>query len=365
MKKNSVITVPQLFGMLFISRMIVNITYNPFMASKGDVIDHLISAVIAYLLTFLLVIPVYLLYRRRPGMNLVDNAYFLLKKPVAVTVVAVYALYFLLVSCYTLSLFDSFVANVMSPKIPILMLSIAIVITACYGAFKGIEALARSSGIVLIGVCIALIFLLCALMPEIEPENIPPFLYDGPQSMITGVCLMISRTSCIPVMAMLLPLVKGNVKKGIFFWNTSAYLVIAAMIFTIVGCLGDYLKTQVFPIYAATSIAEIGMFKRLDALFLGIWTTGLFVKIALFLYLISACTARIWGEKAGRLTILAAGAVTVAASVLLVESRDLSRVVYDWRFLLPCSLLVTLILPIVLLVVDSVKKRKEGTGNDA
>ena len=51
MSKNSVITVPQLFGMLFISRMIVNITYNPYMASTGDVIDHLLSAGIAYLLT--------------------------------------------------------------------------------------------------------------------------------------------------------------------------------------------------------------------------------------------------------------------------------------------------------------------------
>lgn len=360
MSKNSVITVPQLFGMLFISRMIVNITYNPYMASTGDVIDHLLSAGIAYLLTFLLVIPVYLLYRRRPGMNLADNAYFLVGKPVAIAVVVVYALYFLLVSCYTLSLFDSFVTNVMSPKIPILMLSIAIVITACYGAFKGIEALARSSGIILIGVCIALIFLLCALFPEIEPENIPPFLYDGPQSMINGTFFMISRTSCIPVMAMLLPLVKGNVKKGIFMWNTATYLVIAAMIFTIVGCLGDYLKTQVFPVYAATSIAEIGMFKRLDALFLGIWTTGLFVKMALFIYLISACATRIWGKKAGKITILSAGAVIVAASVLLVESRDFSRVVYDWRFLIPCTLLVSLVIPIVLLIVDSIKKRKEG-----
>lgn len=359
MTKKSVITVPQLFGMLFISRMIVNITYNPYMASQGDVVDHLLSAGIAYLLTFALVIPVYLLYKRRPGMNLADNAYYLLGGKTAIAVVMLYVLYFLLVSCYTLSLFDSFVTNVMSPKVPLLVLSIAIMITACYGAWKGIEALARSSGIILIGVCIALIFLICALLPMIEPENYPPFLYDGPQYMTNGVFLMIARTSCIPVLAMLLPLVKGNVKKGIFVWNTATYLVIAAMIFTMIGCLGDYLKTQVFPIYAATSVAEIGMFKRLDALFLGIWTTGLFVKMALFLYLISLCFTRMWGKKAGKISILAGGAVIVAVSVLLVESRDLSRFIYDWRFLLPCTLLVSVVIPLVLLAVDSVKKRRE------
>lgn len=359
MIKKSVITVPQLFSMLFISRMIVNITYNPFMASKGDVVDHVLSAVLAYLLTFVLFIPVCLMYRNRPQMNLADYSCYLLGN-YAFVVVALYVLYFLLISCYTLSLFDSFVTNVMSPKIPLIVLSIAIMATSCYGAWKGIEALARASGIILTGACIALIFLFCALIPEIDPTNYPPLLYQGPKDMINGTLLMLSRTSCIPALAMLLPLAKGKVKRGFVVWNTAAYLVIAAMILTILGCLGDYLKTQIFPIYTLTSIAEIGMFKRMDALFLGIWITGLFVKMALFLYLISLCIARIWGEKAGKLAILLAGAIIVAVSVLLVESRDISRFVYDWRFLLPCTLLVSVGIPIFLLIVDEVKKRRRA-----
>lgn len=356
MRKDSVITVPQLFGMLFISRMVVNITYNPYMSSNGDLTDHLLSAILSYFLTFLLVIPVYLLYRRRKEMTLADYSYFLFGN-YAAGVILIYVVYYLLVSCYTLSLFDTFITNVMSPKVPIWALSIAVIITACYGAWKGIEALARASGIILVIICISMIFLACALLPEVETVNFTPFLYDGPKNMITGVCFMISRTSCISVLAMLLPFVKGSVKKGILAWNTSVHFVIFLMLFIIIGSLGDYLKTQVFPIYAATSIAEIGMFKRLDALFLGIWTTGLFAKMALFLYLISLCIQRIWGRKAGRWSIAVGGAVVVIGSVVLSESRALSQIIYDWRVLLPITLLVSLVIPIILLIIDSIKRR--------
>ena len=159
------------------------------------------------------------------------------------------------------------------------------------------------------------------------------------------------------VLAMQLPFVKGRVKKGILAWNTSVHFVIFLMLFIIIGSLGDYLKTQVFPIYAATSIAEIGMFKRLDALFLGIWTTGLFAKMALFLYLISLCIQRIWGRKAGRWSIAVGGVVVVIGSVVLSESRALSQIIYDWRVLLPITLLVSLVIPIILLIIDSITRR--------
>lgn len=359
MRRDSVITVPQLFGMLFISRMVVNITYNPYMSSNGDLTDHLLSAVLSYFLTFLLLIPVYLLYRRRKDMTLADYSYFLFGN-YAVGIIFIYAAYYLLVSCCTLSLFNTFVSNVMDPKVPVWALSVAVMITACYGAWKGIEALTRASGIILVIICISMIFLVCALLPEIEMTNFTPLLYDGPKNTVTGVCFMISRSSCISVLAMLLPFVKGSVKKGIVVWNTSIYLVIFLMLFIIIGSLGDFLKTQVFPIYAAASIAEIGMFKRLDALFLGIWTTGLFAKMALFLYLISLCVQRIWGAIAARWSIAVSGAIVVIGSVLLSESRALAQVVYDWRILLPITLLVILVIPVFLLITDWVKNRKKG-----
>ena len=78
------------------------------------------------------------------------------------------------------------------------------------------------------------------------------------------------------------------------------------------------------------------MFKRLDALFLGIWTTGLFAKMALFLYLVSLCIHRIWGAVAARWSILISGAIVVIGSVMLTE--DVYKRQRQRRRQKPCAL---------------------------
>ena len=364
MEQQKVITVPQLFGILFISRMIVNITYNPFIASTGEVIDHVLSALATFLLTFLMILPLWFLYRQDSACNVIDHSVFLLGKA-AIVVAALYVLYFLLAGCYVLSFFDTFVANVMSPKTSLWMLSGAVMITAGYGAIRGAEALARTSGILLIGICAALLFVICALLPKVDPVNYTPPLYDGTQGFWDGIVLMVSRNTAIPMLALLLPLAKGKKKKGFVVWNAATYFTICLMLLLMQGALGDYLKTQIFPIYAATSIAEIGMFKRLDALYLGIWTTGLFVQMAAFLLCISLCVTRVLGKKAGKIAIFVCGAVIAVMSVLITNSRNLAVLVYDNRFLFYATLGAGIVIPLLLAIAVGVKKKKGGRLHEA
>ena len=364
MGKKSVITVGQLFVMLFISRMVVNLTYNPLMAGGDTMWEHLLSAGISFLLTFVLIIPVYKLTASHQGLDIAGYSYFLLGK-LGGAVVLIYAVYYFLVSCYTLSLFDSFVSNVISPQVSLIALSLAVIIVSCYGAYRGIEAIARTSGLILVLICVAVIFIVIALLPKMNSVNYTPLLYDGPQQMTNGVMLMIARTSCIPALAMLLPMATGNAKKGIFWWNTAVYVSIALMITLMVGALGDYLKTQTFPVYAATSVAEIGMLKRLDAFYLGVWTTGLFIKIALFLYLFSLCMQRMFGKKAGKISILLAGAAVTVLSVLITESRKLSYLIYNLRFLLLFTILVAFVIPVCFLIADTIKRKRREKEHEA
>ena len=62
-EKKITISAAQLFVMLFISRTIVNITYSLYIAETSEMWDNLVSAVISFFLTLLMVIPVYLLYK--------------------------------------------------------------------------------------------------------------------------------------------------------------------------------------------------------------------------------------------------------------------------------------------------------------
>ena len=351
------ITVGQLFCMLFISRMIVNLTYSPIISSSNSMWDHIISAIISFFITFLLVIPVYFICNKREPMNIADISCFLLGK-IGLIFVFVYAIYYIFVCIYTLSLFDDFVANVMNPKTPIILMSSAIMLTAAYGAYKGIEALVRTSGFILFLIVVASLFIIITLLPNIDKLNYEPLMYYGNGNVVNGILLMISMTSCIPAMAMLIPLTKGNVKKGILLWNIAVYFSISIFIVVIVGALGDYLKTQMFPIYTATTIAGIGFLKNLDALYLGIWTTGLFIKISLFLLLFSMCVKRIFGNKAARISILLGAIIITILSNLVINYRSLSNFIYNINFLLSFTLLTSFLIPLILLIVDYIKAER-------
>lgn len=356
MTKKSIITVSQLFCILFVSRLIIHLTYNPTMAFSDSMWDHLVSAFLSFLITFILYVPIYKLYKVRPDMNVADNCYYLLGK-LGFILVSIYAIYYLFICVHTLSLFNIFVANVMSPKVSLFVLSFAVTLVSCYGAYKGLEGLVRSAGIILFLICISIIFLVIALVPSISTLNYIPLMYNGPEQAINGTLLMLSKSSSLAAMAMLLPLVKGNVKKGMIFLNIAIYLSISLFILLIVGALGDYLKIHIFPVYAATSMAQLGMFKRLNALYIGIWTTGLFIKISLFIFLFSMMIKRIFGDKSGRRAILIAGFIVSILSIVVAVSRELSYMVYNIYWVLGFTLLVGFIIPLFLLIIDYIKTK--------
>lgn len=363
MAKRSIITMSQLFILLFVSRIIMNLAYTPLLSKSNSMCDLILSAIIAFLFTFLFIIPIYKLYDCSGNLNIVQYSFNLVGK-VGIIFSLVYAIYFLFTCAYSLSLFNIFVGNIISPEISLMVLSLAIVLASCYGAFKGIEAIARSAGVIFILICIAIIFIVIALVPKIDNINYEPIMYNGPCEMINGTVLMISQTACIPALAMLLPSAKGDVKKGFVWWNLFVYLSVLIMIIVIVGALGDYLKTQMFPVYSAINISEIGILKHLDSLYLGIWTSGLFIKISLFLYIFALCIKKVWGEKVSRWSILIGGFLVAVLSVLASGYRMISNILFDLKFSFGFTVLVSVILPTVLLIVDKVKNGQGVNNNE-
>lgn len=354
-EKKVTISVAQLFVMLFISRYIVNITYSLYVTDISKMWDNLISAVISFFLTLLMVIPVYLLYKRSPSHSILDRGYIAWGKLGAIIAV-IYAVYYIWVLCYNLSLFDLFVTDLMNPKISAAALSLGVMAAAIYGAYKGIEALGRTSGLVLIAILAAFIFLICALAVQVDPLNYKPYFADDMSGVLNGTLLELAQNSCIPALAVLLPFAKGNVKKAIGWWCTSVYGTIILVVLLVVGVLGDYLGTQVFPVYTAASVAQIGIFQRMDAVFLGVWTAGIFIKCSLFLYLVSLCIKKMWGEKASRISILVTGAVVLLTTYGITASNAVMAVLFNNNVLLSLTVLTAVIIPLIFLLT----KRKRG-----
>ena len=209
-----------------------------------------------------------------------------------------------------------------------------------------------------------LVFLICTLVPDIDTLNYTPLLYDGNFQFIEGINIMISRTSCIALIAIFIPyLKKGNLKAGFFIWDIGVYLLMIILILSIVGSQGDFLKTHIFPIYAAFNDASIGFLTRLDVFYLGIWTSGLFVKISINLLAFGLCISKIFGEKGFKIATLIGGLLIAVISILICDSSHIG--IFHIVGLLPFIITITVsfLVPLVLVVFDLVKKRR-NKGNE-
>lgn len=350
------ISVMQLFAMLFISRTVVNVTYSTYFAKNHRLWDWLIPTVVTCVLTLISLLPVYYLHKDDPKQGIIDRGYSLLGKA-GIIIALIYAVYFLIVLCYTMSLFDLFVEEAMSPKISVIALSIGLLAASCYGAFKGIEAIARTSGIVFIGILLAGIILVCVLIPDIDPLNYVPVSFDDTQSLISGVVNMLSRNSCIAAMAVLLPFVKGNIRKGMVSWGLSIYAAIALLIFFLTGVLGDFLTTQSFPVYAATSLARIGVFERLDVIYLAVWTAGMFIKLSLFIFMIAAITEKVIGKTASKISMPITAVIVLLVSYVTTYSKDFMNFIFSDWLLFAATALTAVLFPLLFLIISKVKKK--------
>ena len=349
MERKNIVTAPQLFSLFFLCNIIIGITYNLPMAKSSSVLDHILSAIAALLINILLIFPIYKIYKINPNINIVDNCIKNFKK-IGILFLIIYGVYYIFVCCYMLSLFNIFVRDIVDPDISLFMLTFCVILGSSYAACKGIEGIARACSIILFIICLAIAFIIFIIIPQIDFMNYTPLLFSGPNDFINGIFYLTSLSFYIPLAATLLPVVKSGAKKVLIATNAVTYILFAIVIIIIAGALGDYLKTQSFPIYEATSTAEIGVFKRLDAIYLGIFTSGLFITVSLFLFAFFLVIKKILGVKRNKLIIFFADIFLLVISLILPEFEDISCFFYDTKFIFVFTFLTSFVIPTTILL---------------
>ena len=71
----------------------------------------------------------------------------------------------------------------------------------------------------------------------------------------------------------------------------------AIFLFTWQAALGDYAKSQRFPFYTVTKIAEVSIFQRLDSLHVALWVFMALVRLSLFLEVAGKSLARMLPQQ--------------------------------------------------------------------
>lgn len=350
----------QFFIMMFVSRVVVTIALNSRFLGGENMLDAIISYLLSMILGACIAWPVWALHRRCPDKNVGEAAQNLWGRA-GKFVPVLYILYFILVNGASLGLFQIFLQDTVNPGFPAAFTITAILAVALYGAFRGIETVARCAAcvfaVLLAGT--ALVFGIVAF--RFDPENLEPLFADSFSQTLQGTLLFIARTSIFADMAVLLPMVRGNEVKGFAGWAAGTAVFVSLLLLLLQGCLGRYAATQNFPVYTLSSITEVRSMQRLDAVFVGVWMMGLIIKLACDTYACRVCFFSLSSRREPGLSVVLTGLCVLLLAFATAENRAAQGLLLHTGFLFWGTAATGFFLPLTVLAWDVIRhKMKRG-----
>lgn len=313
---NSKISAFQFYSILLLSRILITLTYTPKYTEGITASDKIFQTLFRFIFGIIITLPVFLLNNKNESELQKKNGVFQKIKAV------IFSAVFFYFSVTTVARLDLFAGTVMFPETDVKFLLLLVIVFCAYGAYLGIEPIARSAVMFVIPVLLSLAFICLSLVKKVDLLNLTPLFYNGVFPVVKTSLSAVGRTVEYAVIAASLPFVKGNSKKGFFIWLTLQTVITAAVFFFEGTCLGAFSNMQLFPVYTIASMAQFSFFRGLGAIITGVWILCAFLKISLLIFLQSKLLSEGFGIK--RITVTVVSAVLLAVVCLFI-SGNVSR----------------------------------------
>lgn len=341
----------QFFVMLFISRALTTVTYLSSYTKDVRLSDMLVQPIFRIILGIVIMIPLYFICKKHNTTDILSLAN---SKLVSFCYVFVF-FYFTVV---TIARLDVFAGTVVFPETDVNFLLVFAVLLCSYGAYLGFEALGRSAVLSAILVVPALIFIMVTLVKKVDLLNLTPVFYNGVIPVIKTAIDSMGQTVEYVVIAVCLPKVLGNVKKGFFWWLGLQTLLMSTMFFFATTVMGNFTGTQLFPFHTLASLAEFAMFDRLDAIFTSVWILCAFIKAGLLIYLQSDILHKAFEKIQRKYFVVGIGAVTTVVNLLIANEFKYFSFVDNSMFKIIITGITAFVIPLGILMIKRKGERE-------
>ncbi|WP_163580405.1 GerAB/ArcD/ProY family transporter [Gracilibacillus saliphilus] len=324
--------------------------------------DSWISLLFAIIPAVLIGFVIALLAQRYPEQSLIEYSQTILGKWIGKIIAIIFLFYFFHEASLSLRGFSEFYNSAITPRTPLMIYLVAMLILATYAIRNRLEILARTNQtflILMIPIGILASFL---THKDKDYQNLLPILEDGFSPVVMGAFNITSLYSSFIVLAMVFPFVSNKKKLKRFSILTMLILIVMFLgpvtgVVTVFGeerAMGLY-----FPTFQTLRDIEIGALQRLDILGVLLWSLGSFSKIALFFYAIVLGLAQLFHLDDYKMLTIPTAALLAIFS--LITSDDLIGV---YRFLMHIypyfSTFIALVIPLLLLLISQFKQLKRG-----
>ncbi len=274
------VTKNQYFMLLYLSLLSSLFMY--LSSSKIDIAstDAVLRPVVFILLSFIFSIPAFLVQKKQKELE--KNRLYTEKNIVFKGLALVYAgIYFISIIKAT-ARFDLFVSTELFPNADMTIFLGAMLACCVWISSLGIGALSRAASCFLLLVGISTIIVLVSLLGEVDLLNFTPLFQKGVLQFGEECFIFTAQAMELGTLIMFLPEIKGDIRKNFGLWALAAGLSFAVILFFVVGSLGSFADTQLFPTYSSVTLASFGLLERIDALETAIWILCVVGKISFY-----------------------------------------------------------------------------------
>ena len=275
------------FLLLYLSSLCSVFMYLSSSSIKISQIDSALRPLIFIVVSILVSIPALVIVKIKADNE--KNRVFVKKTNTLKAISFVYAVVYFISILKTVARFDLFVSSELFPNNDMVIFLVGIIVVCALLSLSGIGAISRSAVIFFILVAFSTSVVMFSLRNEISYFNFTPLFQNGVGEFIKESMLFSFQITELGTLIMFLPYVDGNVKKSTLIWSIFSGISFALVFFFVVGSLGSFADTQLFPTYTAVSLASFGLIKRIDALETSIWILCVVQKLSFYFFIIQNC----------------------------------------------------------------------------
>ena len=273
---------------------------------------------------------------------------------------ALYVWFFLHRTSIILRELGEFLTAVPYPETPIIVFIAVTALFAAYAVYQGLETICTLGEIIAPVILASVVLVFVMIAKDLDLSNLQPVLEDGLAPVLYGAFVIAARTTLGLFLWILIPFINESGKLEFSAHNLFDFaLHLSPSAIVTIGVFGlEQAKSLDFLFPRCPDDKHRGFLERIDALFVGFWVIGMFIDISTHYYLAVLTGADLLKLKDYRPIVLAMGTVMVSLSMFLADSMvDLNEFL-SYKTLTWYNLLFTFAIPLLLLLVAVVGKKR-------
>lgn len=271
-----------------------------------------------------------------------------------------YAVLVFILLLRTLARLDLFVSSEVFPENTMTFLIVSIIIVSTGLSFLDIGALSRASTIFLILVILSVSIVVTSALNNIDSVNFVPFFMNGEEEFIKqalAYSVFFPESACL---ILFLSNIKGNIKRGYYLYILFLVLSLTIVSFTVVGALGEFSNTQLFPAFAISSVGEFRVLERFESIQSSVWTICIIAKTTLQIMIISNCLRHLFPKIKWWTPNALTGIVATAFIIYISNGVTRFSFMSSQVWVTVTYILLVVVLPVVAFISIFKKKRGEN-----